>query len=136
MIFGLIGSLMVIVGVFLLWASVSASGISATSTGWELANAEYFYNITPEGRNLYPLVTLAGGIIGLIGSLGSFGTSIEKIEYLLPLGGIIAILSASWSFIDIIGLEGAAVGIGIYVCLIGGILALLSNLILREKISP
>ncbi|KXA94829.1 hypothetical protein AKJ65_03295 [candidate division MSBL1 archaeon SCGC-AAA259E19] len=126
MILGLIGSLMAIVGVFLSWASVSAYGYSASSSGWDIATAE-------TGAETYPYVALAGGIIGLIGSLGVFGMMEMPIKNLLPLGGIVAIVGAGWGLADLMGTEGVDIGLGVYVCLIGGVLALLSSLSLKGK---
>lgn len=122
MIIGLIGGILAAVGVFLTWASA----LGFTWSGWDIATAAV-------GAESYPYVALAGGILALIGALLS--TKTKSIGYLLPLGGIIAIIGAGWGFSDISGITGMDVGYGVYVCIVGGILALIGSLGLKKVTS-
>jgi hypothetical protein len=67
-------------------------------------------------------VALAGGIDMLIG---------RGMGFLLPIGGMLALIGGIWGLTDVGGLAalfGISTGYGIYVGIIGGILALIGTL--------
>jgi len=121
-VIGLIGGVLAAAGVFLTWWSASAFGFTVSGSGLDVAT---------DANEVYPYLALAGGVLGLVGGLGALSGR-KGLGYLLPLGGIIAIAGAGWGFADISGTTGADVGYGVYVCLVGGILALLGSLGLKK----
>lgn len=121
---GLIGGILAAAGVFLEWHSeftVLGLGLPSES-GWDMATREV-ESVT------YPYVTVIGGVIALIGALAAFGH--KTAGYLLPIGGIIALIGWVWAATDV-G-DWSLVTYGFYVCLTGGILALVGSAGLRVK---
>ncbi len=126
-IIGLIGGVIAAAGVFLTWGSVSV-----TIPGWgTVGGSSSGLDIATDGNEVYPYLALAGGALGLLGGLGALSGR-KGLGYLLPLGGIIAIAGAGWGFADISGMTGVDIGYGVYVCLAGGVLALLGSLGLKK----
>jgi len=107
LIIGLIGGILAAVGVFLDWGG--------GMTGWQ---GTAFVS--------YPYVVLLGGILALIGALvAMLAVKVKNIDYLIPIGGVVALLGWIWAVADA-GLSGWAYGF--YVCLVGGILALIGGI--------
>lgn len=145
-IIGLIGAILVIVGLFLAWVSASGS-ILGTSFSFDVAGYNLAIgSITIMGVTAsipvqsYAILALVGGIIALIGAIGLL-VGKRIIGFLLPIGGILAIAGAGWGFADVsnaiagAGVTGAtvSVGYGIYVCIVGGILALIGTVGLKGE---
>lgn len=85
-----------------------------------------------------PYVALVGGILVLVGALGLLMFhGVPRKTLLLAIGGILAIIGAGWGFSDIetgtVLVATVSYGYGLYLCLIGGVLGLLSALGLRRK---
>ena len=114
---GLIGGILIIIGVFLPWYTNAMD-----ESGWDTATAAA------------PLV-LAGGILVVIGTLHVLGleTPPPHATALIPTGGILVFITTIW-FWDKIGeyYLGYDAGYGLYLCLIGGILAIINAVGLKE----
>jgi len=77
LIIGLIGGIIAAVGVFLPWFSASGFGITVTANGFD----------SNEGK-----VVVLGGVLALIGALAALATTMKSLGYLIPVGGLVAIL--------------------------------------------
>lgn len=120
LIIGLIGGILAAVGVFLSW--FSTAGVSFS--GWDMART--WAPLLGQSFN-QPYVVLLGGILALLGGLAALlAVKVTNISYLIPLGGIIAVLGWVWAAVDIA--DWSAVSYGFYVCLVGGILALIGGI--------
>lgn len=133
LIIGLIGGILAVVGVFLPWiVGRIEDGPAGTSSesGWELRTTQVisFYS---------PYSALAGGIIAV---LGAFALLVGKrpICFLLPIGGIIATAGGAWGYLDVSAYLSRVItipelhlssGYGFYICIVGGILALIGGVL-------
>jgi len=77
LIIGLIGGVIAAVGVYLPWQNV----LGISFSGWDLTAAVS-----------YPYVILLGGILALIGALVTLMSKVKGVNYLIPIGGLVAIL--------------------------------------------
>ncbi len=140
---GLIGGILAAVGVFLEWASISVNipGVftySASASGWDAT-----------AGMAAPYLALAGGILALLGGLGLLMGK-RGLGFLLPIGGILAIAGSAWAFVDINaaiagvaavivqiealgGSASVGVGYGLYLSIVGGVMALIGSLGLKGK---
>ena len=147
-IIGLIGGIMAIGSMALTWGSASVTvsvlgytyATSAESSGIDALRAG------GESACMSALV-LVGGILALVGGIGTLAA--KKVPgYLLPLGGILALAGGIWAFARIAQVAGAvaeaaaavagvsvsaSIGYGVYVAIVGAILALVASLGLRGK---
>jgi len=125
-VIGLIGGILVVVGIFLPWASATAFGITVSMSGWDGLSASV-------SNNPDVLLGLIGGILALIGGLVSMVLiKTKNISYLIPLGGVLTIIGWIWSAYTVT--DWSFVSYGFYTCLVGGILALISGImIVRAK---
>lgn len=102
-----------LLGFFSPWVSVSQSysgeTVSAEVSGWNTTQGEVEVtargssNTIKTGEGLkYPYLTLIGGILILVGSVDLLRNP-DKKRYaaVIGVGAIIAIISASWAFLDI-----------------------------------
>jgi len=124
---GLIGGILVAVGIFGTW--MSAAGQSAS--GYDLTKA------LPTGYNSkLPYIGLVGGILAIVGSVVAIVKAGAIPKVLLIIGGILGLIGVSLglAMADIVSAMGAAVsiGYGVYLCVVGSILALLATLGLGE----
>jgi len=125
MIIGFIGGMLTTVGVFLPWASASTFGKTVRVSGWDVIS-------TSVSGNLDVLLVLIGGILALVGGLVlALAIKIGKnIDYLIPLGGILAIIG--WIFFYVpdfwYHVKHFYLFYGYYMCLVGGILALIGGI--------
>lgn len=125
-VIGLIGGILVVAGVFLPWVSASVFGVTFTASGWDALSASV-------SKSPDVLLGLIGGIIALIGGLVSaIAIKMKNLGYLIPLGGILAVLAWIWSAYTIT--DWSVVAYGFYMCLVGGIIALISGImVVRAK---
>ena len=125
-VIGLIGGILVVVGIFLPWVSATVFGITVSMSGWDGLSASV-------SNNPDVLLGLVGGILALIGGLVSMVLiKTKNIGYLIPLGGVLAIIGWIWSAYTVP--DWSLVSYGFYTCLVGGILALISGImIVRAK---
>lgn len=128
LIIGLIGGILAVVGVFLPWISVDG-GETWKESGWDLKDLRLL-GITS------PYLVLAGGIIALLGSLILLKAR-GLIGFLLPMGGIIAIIGGIRGYFDANAIWSGGIpdiiiptsaNYGVYVCIIGGVLALVGGI--------
>ena len=109
LVIGLIGGIIAVVGVFLPWASSLGYSVS----GWDGRSGT---------SQVY--VILIGGVLAAIGAVVTLA-GVKKINYLVPIGGIIAVIGWAWAVERAGTLSGWAYGF--YVCFVGGILALIGG---------
>ena len=160
---GLIGGIITLVGMFIPWATASGSvtfmgqsaSVSAEASGWNISRGEIHVSMEAAGMSssetvdaepgpqVYPYLALIGSVVTIVGAAMAFGH--KTAGYLLVAGGILAIIGAAWGFVDIdtgaitLGVEGmnisatASYGYGLYLCLVGAILALVGSAGLRGK---
>lgn len=144
LIFGLIGGILAISGVFLSWSSIQAEvmGVNVTADipGWDMARGQttIMGMTVPGSSETSPYLVLAGGILALVGAFGALAARVKKVSILVLIGGVVAILGAAWGFsvvqtgtvsLPVIGSVTSSYGMGLYLCLIGGILALIGGVI-------
>ncbi len=125
-IIGLIGGILVVVGVFSPWITDGDS-----LSGWDLTKA------TAEGglNAKLPYVALVGGILAVIGAILALVRPGETPAGLLAIGGILALIGgAIGPVVNDVGLGGFEVmGYGGILVVVGGILAILVTLGLKEE---
>ena len=146
-IVGLIGSILATVSVALTWVYCShapASGIDILSGS---AIRAITTPLTTGGLGLEApiLVVLIGGILALVGAISMLATEVRAIALLLPIGGILALAGGIWGHVwaieiaDFVGqlaeFLGESIsanpGDGIYMAIVGAILALIGTLGLK-----
>ena len=145
-IIGLIGGIMAIGSMALTWGSVSMTvtipGLPGIGTQTLSASGIDALRAGGESTCVSALV-LVGGILALVGGIGTL-TQVKVPGYLLPLGGILALVGGIWAFARMaqvaeVGVAAfgvsisASIGYGIYVAIVGAILALVASLGLRGK---
>jgi hypothetical protein len=125
---GLVGGILAAVSMFLPWLSIwymNASGWDiVTAVGPEIMGC-------PRGAALFlaPILVMIGGFVALAGGIDMLIG--RGMGFLLPIGGILALIGGVWGLTDVGGLAaifGISTGYGIYVGIIGGILALIGTL--------
>jgi hypothetical protein len=125
---GLVGGILAAVSMFLPWLSIwymNASGWDiVTAVGPEIMGC-------PRGAALFlaPILVMIGGFVALAGGIDMLMG--RGMGFLLPIGGILALIGGIWGLTDVGGLAalfGIGTGYGIYVGIIGGILALIGTL--------
>jgi hypothetical protein len=126
---GLIGGTLALVGIFTPWATASYMGLSESLSGWDC--------IKGDGET-YCYLAFAGALVALLGALSSLAAPRAKALWtILAIGGILAIVGAAWAFSDIETgtMWGMSVsyGFGLYLTLVGGILALIGSLSLLKE---
>lgn len=134
-VFCLIGGVLALVGLFTPWlaASLGAGSLSAWTMIRRIGGQMFTNSITS-----YLYLAFIGAILAFIGALGVLGMPKIKVLWLVPaLGGLLAVVGAGWGLEDILangsGLAGGGVhaGIGLYLILAGGVVALLGGYRLR-----
>ena len=121
---GLIGGIIALVGIFTPWATASGWGMSVSASAWDGIR---------DAAGSYFTVALVGACIALVGALSALAAPRAKVLWaILAIGAILAIAGAAYGFADIYtGTEGGFLygyGYGLYLTLIGGILALIGAL--------
>jgi len=111
LVIGLIGGILAVVGVFLPWASSSGYNVSGWDGGVSFGESQVY-------------VILIGGVLAAIGAVVALA-GVKKINYLVPIGGVIAIIGWAWAAERAGTLSGW--GYGFYICFVGGILALIGG---------
>lgn len=138
-IIGLISGILAAVGVFGTWMTMSAMGTEVSASGWDFAQG------TTETGGLslkLPYFALLGGIIAVVGSVLGLVKPSAVARVVLAIGGILALIGVAYGLTIAdagAAITGAAPGIsvgagyGAYLVVIGGILAILSTLGLKEE---
>ena len=129
-VIGLIGGILIAVGVFGTWMSAAGE----TASGWDATKP------APEGYgSKLPYIGLAGGILAVIGSLVALVKVGVIPKVLLIIGGICGLIGVSLgiAMADIfaampIPIE-VSIGYGVYMCVVGSILAFLVTLGLKAE---
>ena len=137
-IVGLIGGILAAVGVFGTWMTMSGIGTGVSVSGWDFAQG------TAETGGLslkLPYFALLGGILAVVGSVLALVKPSAVAKSLLAIGGILALIGVAYGLAIAdagAAISGAAPGVsigagyGAYLVVIGGILAILSTLGLKE----
>jgi hypothetical protein len=109
LVIGLIGGIIAVVGLFLPWTS----SLGYSASGWDGRSGT---------SQVY--VILIGGVLAVIGAVVALA-GVKHINYLVPIGGAIAIIGWAWAAEQAGTLSGW--GYGFYMCFVGGILALIGG---------
>jgi hypothetical protein len=117
LIIGLIGGIIATVGVFLPWVSVSVGGFSVSADG--------------SGSNQGKVIIL-GGVLAVIGALAALATSIKSLGYLVPIGGLVGVLGWVWFGVDAGFGNLSSYSYGLWVALVGAVLALIGTLGIKK----
>lgn len=155
-IMGVVSGVLLLVSLSLNWvltSRVKASGIDLLQVGENgllMGRGTFGGNVTiggsGEGQIIGALVVV-GGILALVGGIlallsGRFVklSKTKVINYLVPIGGILALVGGIWAYAKIgqaMNALGGAVGggqdMGVYLCIIGSILALMISSSLWEE---
>jgi len=142
-IIGLIGGILAVVGVFGTWVKVSLDeDWEASASGWDFTQGTEIagpgYSLTQTLK--LPYVALVGGILAVVGSVLVFVKLSMVTRALLAIGGILALMGVAFGLhmADVGGAIGSTplsqgTGYGTYLVVIGGILAVLVTLGLKEE---
>lgn len=114
---GLIGGIIAAVGVFLPWYSISIGGFSASANGFD----------SNQGK-----VVVLGGVLALVGGLAVLMTTMKGLDYLIPIGGLVALLGCLWYGADVGFGNLSNFGYGLWVALVGAVLALIGTLGIKK----
>jgi hypothetical protein len=117
LIIGLIGGIIAAVGVFLPWISVSGFGITVTANGFD---------------SNYGKIILLGGVLTLVGAFAVLATTMKSLSYLIPIGGLVAILGWLWGAADLGFGNLTSLSYGFWACLVGAVLALIGTLGIKK----
>ena len=130
-IIGIVGGLLLIIGVFLPWASWQSGGLN--------------YDVSGFATIIFGIPLLIFGIIGLIMCvLGGKGPGIVGIVFgvlalLVSLGGMAVVnMLAQWSGYTV-GIVTITTGFGAYICIIGSILLIVGSamvLSMKKAVAP
>jgi hypothetical protein len=128
---GLVGGILALVGIFTPWITASGWGMSEGWSAWDSITEAKMME-----RETYCVLAFVGAILGLLGALSAMAAPRTKALWaILGIGAILAIAGAAWGFSDFFGGEpGTYMGVtisygyGLYLTLVGGILALLGAL--------
>jgi len=138
-IIGLIGGILAAVGVFGPWMTASVMGMKQSASGWDLAQG----TAGAGGISLkLPYFALVGGILAVVGSVLALVKPGAVAKVLLAIGGILALIGVAYGLT--VADAGIAIGgmvpevsigasYGAYLVVIGGILAILVTLGLKEE---
>ena len=136
-IIGLIGGILATVGVFGTWMTTSGVGTGVSASGWDLTQG------TEEAGSVglkLPYFALVGGILAVVGSVLVLVKPGAVAKVLLAIGGILALIGVAYglTYADMgaaTTVPGVSVGAGYgaYLVVIGGILAILVTLGLKEE---
>jgi hypothetical protein len=126
---GLYGGMFALIGIFYPWATASGWGMSVSASAWD--------GIRDSAVSYFTLA-LVGACVALVGALSALAAPrVKALWAILAIGGILAIAGAAYGFFDIdTGTEGGFLygyGYGLYLTLIGGILALIGSLGLLKE---
>ena len=115
-IIGLVGGIVAAVGVFLPWVNI----FGFTSSG--------------SGSN-QGLVILLGGVLAMVGGIVALvvKNAPSAVSYLIPVGGLIALLSWLWFGADAGFGNLSNFSYGLWIALVGAILALVGTLGVMKK---
>lgn len=138
-IVGLIGGILAVVGVFGTWTTMSAMGTEYSDSGWDWAQG----TAGAGGLSLkFPYFALVGGILAVVGSVLALVKPSAVAKVLLAIGGILALIGVAYGLAAAdtgAAITGAVPGVsagasyGTYMVVIGGILAILVTLGLKEE---
>jgi len=120
---GLIGGILVVAGIFVPWVTDGES-----LSGWDLTKATAEGGI---GAKL-PYVALVGGILAVVGAIVGLVRPGVTPTGLLAIGGILALIGVAHG-LRIVDLTIDSTGYGAILVTIGGILAILVTLGLKEE---
>jgi hypothetical protein len=126
---GLYGGMFALIGIFYPWATASGWGMSVSASAWD--------GIRDSAVSYFTLA-LVGACVALVGALSALAAPrVKALWAILAIGGILAIAGAAYGFFDIdTGTEGGFLygyGYGLYLTLVGGILALIGSLGLLKE---
>lgn len=145
-ILAIIGALIAIIGVFLPWETVSAVvpgySDSTSASGWD-----FLTNGDPDGikdvlTKYAPVLCIIGGILTLIIFLLNFVQSVKVNKYIPVISLIVMILALIFCIVAVVNINDetgsmlgvtVSIGYGLWICLIGVILAVISPIIALIK---
>ena len=139
-ILAIIGAIIMMIGVFVSWMDVDILVGKESYSGWKFLtdfDADGFKDIM---LKYAPLMCLIAGILTILIFIANFVSQL-KVKYLPVISLIVTILALIFTIIglldinDLGGLIGAVTkaGIGIYICIIGCILAIIAPIIALIK---
>jgi len=124
-IIGLIGGILTVAGIFGPWETEDSD---LSISGWDLTKAEAEGGF---GARL-PYVALVGGILAVIGAILALVRPGVIPAGLLAIGGILALIGVAYGLV-VADIEAGDMGYGTILVAVGGILAILSTLGLKEE---
>ena len=122
LVIGLIGGILATVGVFLPWIS-ERFPVYISISGWDGLSRS-----VSESKDV--LLVLIGGVLAVIGGLAALAVKVKRVDYLIPLGGILAIFGCIWFTDRIPGWDLVSYGI---MCLVLGVTGGLASTVLAVK---
>ncbi len=127
-IIGIIGALLMIIGVFLSWVDFDLYIVSESASGWELFTDDDFDFVD---YSYAPLVALVCGILSLVVTLvptilGNLGRILGLVAFILA---IVSVAVSLLFYTDFDAVLGFSVGIGMWVCIAGGIITIIGGIL-------
>ena len=137
-ILAIIGAIIALIGVFLPWETIGGYGMSTSASGWDFLtdfDADGFMDILTKYA---PILCVIGGILTLIIFIMNFIESVKLNKFVPLISIIIMILAMIFCIVAVVDINdntGSAVGItvsigyGLWICLVGTILAVIAPII-------
>ena len=147
-IIGIIGAIILVVGVFLTWLSITAFGVTETVSGWDV----YKDGGDPVKYCFTPLLALICGIIAIVLMIVPTFMNVDKFKQINNILGIVVLILSIlvvvfailfWTQSIDMGLgvtmkltDMYDMGIGFWLVLIGGIITMIGGLmpIIKDKL--
>jgi hypothetical protein len=125
---GIIGSILVLIGIFLPWVSAGAYGFSISFSGWDINSISGTLGL---GAIWQVMGLLAIGLICVVFSIMEAVVAKIAGALVLVLGIISALIAfTAWNELSpISSIPGASIGFGIWICIIGSIIVAIGGLI-------
>ena len=141
-ILAIIGAIIALIGVFLPWETLSGYGYSTSATGWDFLTESDAEGIKQVLTKYAPILLVIGGILTLIIFALNFVKSVNVNKYVPLISLIVMILALIFTIVAVITINddtGSAIGVsvsigyGLWICLVGVILAVISPIIALIK---
>jgi amino acid transporter len=145
-ILAIIGALIAIIGVFLPWETVkivaAGYGETTSASGWDFVTDFDADGIKDVLTKYAPVLCIIGGILTLIIFLLNFVQSVKVNKYIPVISLIVMILALIFCIVAVIDINDntgsllgvtVSIGYGLWICLIGVILAIISPIIALIK---
>lgn len=133
-VIAIIGALLMIIGVFLSWYTVSGMGESETASGWEIAtdgDGVFNYSYAPYVSLVCGIICLIGMIVPMVLPAKNIGKGLSILGLILAIVTIIvaALYASDAPSLNLGDLGRMGVGAGVWVVIVGAVLTVIGGII-------